>query len=153
MNKAQCDRRAAALVKRRRELASGILQYQFDVGSLAIELIDAKRSNRRSHGLGTVSDLSESMGVHSGRMFTSIRLVRGLTDADRKFFVQNSWPYSLVVELSKASRKVINLIKRKYVRMTSFSNIWEVADEIKKLRKKHKLVADGRSKKTSKKKK
>ena len=153
MNKAQCDRRAAALMKRRRTAASGILKYRFGVGKLMIDLIESKRRNRTNHGLGSVDELAESLGDHSGRVFESIRLMRALTDDDRAFFEQNAWPYSLVVELSKSSRKVINLIKRKYVMMTKFVNIWEMADEIKKLRKEHKPGAGGKSKKKKKKKK
>jgi len=153
MTKVQCQRRAEALVKRRQKLSAGILQHRYDVGKLMLELIEYRNASRGRHDLDTVSELTESMGEHSGRIFESIKMVRRLTEGDLAFFKQRAWPYQIVRELARSSRKIIDLINRKYAMELPRDN-WEVVDEIKKLRGDYKRICiRGSSPKKAKKKK
>lgn len=93
--------KTADLRQRRKEMAGGILQYRYDVGLFAVEVIadKAKESNNRLYGSHTVEDLGKDIGESASTIHSCIKFAQRVTPDELAHFKDHEYPWRAVQSL------------------------------------------------------
>ena len=83
---------------RRRQAAADIIQYRFDVGAFAIELMDdrVKELGKKLYGDRTVEQLCEALNESSSTVHTCIKFARKCDAKELDYFKKHEWPWRAI---------------------------------------------------------
>jgi len=86
------------LRNRRRQAAADIIQYRYDVGTFAIELMEdrAKELGKKLYGDRTVEQLCEALNESSSTVHTCIKFARKCDKKELEYFKKHEWPWRAI---------------------------------------------------------
>lgn len=140
-SKARWEKVTADLRARRHKAAGDVIQYRYDVGQFAVELMaDRERElGKKLYGDRTVAQLCEALRESSSTVHTCIKFAKRCDKKELEYFKDHEWPWravSSIVTIEDAAE--YNKLKKDYEKQV-FAN----TDELKKAAKE----ANERSKK------
>lgn len=104
--------RAQTLAKRRLKTAGDILQFWYDVGRLALEVMEHHNADTDE----TCLAYAESIGIPNMSMHSAVKMVTTLSAAEFEFFKRRGWPYRLVTSMLSLDRKTFVKIKKQHAK-------------------------------------
>lgn len=119
------------LKRRKYEAASGVLQYRYDVGKLAIQLSEDKSRELegRMYGSHTTADICVALGESNSQLSGSVKFVRYCDERELDSLKQHQLPWRAVAALiSVNDRKKYESLKKKFI-----EGKIEKSDELRKL--------------------
>ena len=83
---------------RRRQAASDIIQYRFDVGTFALELMEdrSQELGKKLYGDRTVEQLCEALNESSSTVHTCIKFARKCDAKELAYFKDHEWPWRAI---------------------------------------------------------
>lgn len=83
---------------RRRQAAADIIQYRFDVGKFAVDLMEdrAKELGSKLYGDRTVEQLCEALAESSSTVHTCIKFARRCDQKELDYFKKHEWPWRAI---------------------------------------------------------
>jgi len=119
------------LKRRRYEAASGVLQYRYDVGRLAIKLSEDKATalEGRLYGAHTTADICTALGESKTQLRASVQFVRYCDENELNDLKQHQLPWRAVTALiSVDDRKKYESLKKQFI-----EGKIEKAEELRKM--------------------
>jgi len=137
------------LRNRRRQAAADVIQYRYDVGLFAIELMEdrAKELGKKLYGDRTVEQLCEALNESSSTVHTCIKFSRKCDKKELDYFKTHEWPWRAVssivtVEDAKAYRQLKESFEQKKFKNTD--ELKEAAKAVNEQSKKDGTKSDRR---------
>ena len=95
------QKRTDILRERRKGMAGEILQYRYDVGLFAVEVIEdkTKETGKRLYGSHTVNDICADIGESASTVHSCIKFVRKVDTKELDSFKKHEFPWRAVASL------------------------------------------------------
>lgn len=145
-SKTRWNEKTNELRTRRREMAGSILQYRYDVGLFALEIIadKATETQNRLYGTHTVEDICEAIGESSSTIHSCIKFARKISVTELEHFKKKEYPWRAVASLITVDDAKAYVDLKKRFESGQFQNTDELKSEIKSVNE-GKREKDGKS--------
>ena len=92
------DKITTELRNRRRKAAADILQYRYDVGRLAIAVVEdrSKELGKKTYGDRTVEQICDALKESQSTVHTCIKFARKTDAKELEYFKEHEWPWRAV---------------------------------------------------------
>ena len=119
------EKATAELRGRRRKAAADILQYRYDVGGLAISVVEdrSKALGKKTYGDRTVEQICVALSESQSTVHTCIKFARKCDAKELAYFKEHEWPWRAVssivtVEDAKAYKQLKDAFEKKQFKNT-----------------------------------
>jgi hypothetical protein len=109
--------KTSQLKQRRKEMAGGILQYRYDVGQFAVEVVadKTKANGKRLYGTHTVEDIGKAINESSSTIHACIKFAKRVDPKELEYFKENEYPWRAVSSLITIDdAKAYKALKQQY---------------------------------------
>lgn len=83
------------LAKRKLELGKNEIQFKYDMGTVAVTMVEeqSKEFHERTYGTHVVEDIAKALGEETPTIYSAIKFAKLFNSKDLKHILSNNWPW------------------------------------------------------------